>query len=62
MARKAKPASARVEIVWPKTGAVARPWPEDIDAWLAKGWQRVTTEIAPAPVADDTPDQDASGD
>jgi len=30
----------RVEVIDSK-GNIARPWPEDVGAWEAKGWQRV---------------------
>lgn len=30
----------RVEVI-DKKGNIARPWPEDVGAWEAKGWQRV---------------------
>jgi len=38
---KKKPAPERVQIVWPKTGATARPFAKDLQKWLDKGWKRV---------------------
>lgn len=62
MTKRKSPAPARVEIVWSKTGAIARPLKQDVDVWLAKGWQRITPEIEPEQISDDTPAQDAAGD
>ena len=30
----------RVEMI-DSRGNIARPWPEDVEAWEVKGWQRV---------------------
>ncbi|MEL7395404.1 MAG: hypothetical protein AAFN44_03425 [Pseudomonadota bacterium] len=32
---------SRVQLVWPKTGALATPMADQADAWLAKGWELV---------------------
>ncbi|KGM50664.1 hypothetical protein [Pseudooceanicola atlanticus] len=62
MTKQKSPATERIEIVWPKTGAIARPLKEHLDVWLAKGWQRTSPEIGPGQASGDTPAQDASGD
>ncbi len=41
--KKATPPPQRVE-VQDKRGNIAHPLETDIDAWLAKGWRRVTSQ------------------
>lgn len=44
MADSKKPASGRVKIVWPRTGATAQPLTKDLQKWLDQGWNRVEPE------------------
>lgn len=44
MADSKKPASGRVRIVWPRTGAIAQPLAKDLQKWLDQGWKRVEPE------------------
>ncbi|BBU58508.1 hypothetical protein [Mameliella alba] len=34
-------ARKRVQLVFPKTGATAQPFEDDVKAWLAQGWKPV---------------------
>jgi hypothetical protein len=45
--------TARVEMI-DKRGNIARPWPEDVAKWEAKGWIRVK----PAKVPDNAQEGD----
>lgn len=58
MADSKKPASGRVKIVWPKTGATAQPLTKDLQKWLDKGWKRVEPEIKAPEVKASTKETD----
>lgn len=41
-----KPEPQKVLIVYPPTGATARPWNTRLDEWLKQGWKIVETDSA----------------